>query len=114
MPREFLQYLEQERGEVDGDPGFLLELAHYEWVELALSIDEREPDPETVDPEGDLLDGRPAVTPLLWSLTYRYPVHQLSPDYRPETPPDEPTRLLVFRNPAGKVLKAELRERYAD
>lgn len=103
MPREFLQYLEQERGEVDGDPGFLLELAHYEWVELALSIDEREPDLQTVDAEGDLLDGRPVVTPLLWSLTYRYPVHQLSPDYQPETPPDEPTRLLVFRNPAGKV-----------
>ncbi|MGD8482640.1 MAG: putative DNA-binding domain-containing protein, partial [Gammaproteobacteria bacterium] len=59
MPREFLQYLEKERGQAEGDPPFLYELAHYEWVELALSIDEREPDPASVDPRGDLLDGRP-------------------------------------------------------
>lgn len=98
MPREFLQYLENERGEVDGDPPFMLELAHYEWVELALSIDERDPDLTGVDPEGDLLEGRPALTPLYWSLVYRFPVHQLSPQFAPTEPGPEPTRLLVYRD----------------
>ena len=38
MPREFLKYLEHERIPQPDDPPFLLELAHYEWVELALSL----------------------------------------------------------------------------
>ncbi|MGB5210650.1 MAG: putative DNA-binding domain-containing protein [Gammaproteobacteria bacterium] len=103
MPREFLQYLEEERGNVPGDPPFQLELAHYEWVELALSIDEREPDLTGVRRDGDLLEGRPVLTPLIWSLRYRFPVHQLGPDYQPEVAPDQPTLLVVHRNIAGKV-----------
>jgi hypothetical protein len=98
MPREFLQYLENERGEVDGDPPFMRELAHYEWVELALSIDERDPDLDTVDRAGDLLEGRPVLTPLHWSLSYRFPVHRLSPRFTPTEPGAEPTRLLVYRD----------------
>jgi len=44
LPRELLQYLEQ-HAEEDPQRPFLLELAHYEWVELALSIavEERAP-----------------------------------------------------------------------
>ncbi|MGD8977323.1 MAG: putative DNA-binding domain-containing protein [Gammaproteobacteria bacterium] len=103
MPREFLKYLEEERGTVAGDPPFQLELAHYEWVELALSIDERQPDPSDIDPQGDLLAGRPVLTPLMWSLRYRFPVHRLGPDYQPEDPPEQPTLLLVHRNLSGQV-----------
>jgi len=40
IPREFLAYLDNERGQRDTDPPFLRELAHYEWVELALSVAE--------------------------------------------------------------------------
>lgn len=103
IPREFLRYLERERGEVAGDPPFLRELAHYEWVELALSIDEREPDPSAADPEGDLLEGRPLLTPLAWSLCYRFPVHRIAPDYRPGSPPETPTRLLVHRDAEDRI-----------
>ena len=47
MPREFLKYLEHERKPQPDDPPFMLELAHYEWVELALSLlDEKMPDLE--------------------------------------------------------------------
>jgi hypothetical protein len=98
MPREFLSYLRTERGEVEGDPPFMLELAHYEWVELALSIDERAPDLAAVEAGGDLLDGRPVLNPVHRSLAYRFPVHRLSPDYTPAQAPAEPTRLLVYRN----------------
>jgi hypothetical protein len=98
MPREFLNYLEHERAEHDDDPPFMLELAHYEWVELALSIDEREAPVAGIDTDGDLLEGRPALNPLHWSLSYRFPVHRLSPQYTPAAAPPEPTRLLVYRN----------------
>jgi hypothetical protein len=98
MPREFLQYLEHERGEFEGDPPFMLELAHYEWVELALSIDERDPDLSAVDPDGDLIEGRPVLTPLYWSLVYAFPVHRISPRFTPGEPGEQPTRLLVYRD----------------
>src|ERR1041385_1977301 len=40
--REFLRYLEVRQEQGRDDPPFLLELAHYEWAELALSLDETE------------------------------------------------------------------------
>lgn len=103
IPREFLQYLENERKPRSDDPPFLSELAHYEWVELALSIDEREPEVQGADPHGDLLDGRPVLSPLAWPLVYRFPVHRISPDYQPDEAPAEPTWLVVFRNRDDKV-----------
>ena len=108
MPREFLQYLEAERGKVDGDLPFMLELAHYEWVELALAIDERDADLTDVDTGGDLLQGQPVLSPLFRSLTYCYPVHQLSPDFQPREAPQKPTRLLVYRNLNDQVSFIEI------
>ena len=74
---EFLRYLQDVRGTRPADPPFLLELAHYEWVELALSLDERELDDVPADPAGDLLQGCPVLSPLARALTYRYPVHRI-------------------------------------
>ncbi|MEO0997555.1 MAG: putative DNA-binding domain-containing protein, partial [Pseudomonadota bacterium] len=61
VPDEFLDYLTDEHEDSEDDPPFLRELAHYEWVELKLSVaPDPEPDPG-VDPDGDLLDGRPVL-----------------------------------------------------
>ena len=40
IAREFIRHLERRAESGAGDPPFLLELAHYEWSELALSLDE--------------------------------------------------------------------------
>ena len=98
MPREFIKYLENERVESDADFPFLLELAHYEWVELALSLLDQQPDDFHVDTEGDLLNGVPVLSPLAWPLTYQYPVQKIAPDFIPEQPGDTPTFLLVYRD----------------
>jgi hypothetical protein len=98
VPREFLHYLQDERGARSDDPPFMLELAHYEWVELALSLDERDPDDLAVDTEADLLTGSPVLSPLAWPLSYRYPVHRIRPDYQPSEAPSEATCLLVYRD----------------
>jgi len=108
LPQEFLDYLQNERGTVSDDPPFLLELAHYEWVELALSISEEDPDLAEVDPNGDLMSGRPVVSPLAWNLTYLYPVHKLSPEFRPAQPADEPTHLVVYRDRSDTVRFLEI------
>jgi len=103
VAKEFLRYLQDERKAQPGDPGFLLELAHYEWVEMALALDERDPSDIMADPEGDLLEGIPVLSPLAWALSYRYPVHRIRPGYQPDDPPDIPTHILVYRNRQDEV-----------
>lgn len=108
ISEEFLHYLQEERP-VDpasaDDPPFLLELAHYEWVELALDVSaETFPEGLVHNPERtQLLDWEPVVSPLAWSLSYRYPVHHLGPDYQPQAAPPSPTFLVVYRNRADRV-----------
>jgi hypothetical protein len=107
MPQEFLQYLEQERDE-ENDPPFLLELAHYEWVELALSLDTREISWTGINPGGDLLEGIPVMSPLSLPLSYQFPVHTISPEIQPESPPAQPTYIVVYRDRNHKVGFTEL------
>jgi hypothetical protein len=106
--REFLDYLEHERAEQPGDPPFLLELAHYEWVELALYFSDLEPDRVAVDPDGDLLAGVPVLSPLAWPLACSYPVHIISPEHRPQRPGARPTYLVVYRNADGDIGYVEI------
>lgn len=95
--QEFLEYLGNTRTAAPDDPPFVLELAHYEYVELAVSISDDD-DTTGIDPDGDLLHGIPAVSAAAWNLSYRWPVHQIGPDCMPDTPPAEPTHLVVYRD----------------
>ena len=105
IAREFLRYLE---AQPTLDPPFLIELAHYEWVELALQISDVAVDDTDIDPAGHLLAGTPVLSPLAWPLAYRWPVHRLGPQFQPRVPPDTPTLLLLRREPDGKVRFSEL------
>jgi hypothetical protein len=99
MPAEFLHYLQDERTPQPEDLPFLTELAHYEWVELALGIDTREIPPAGEMPSDEAwLQSCPVLSPLAWLLAYRFPVHRLSPDYQPAEPSLQPVYLLVYRN----------------
>jgi len=98
VPREFVEYLGNERPMQVEDPPFLQELAHYEWVELALGIDEQNLDAVRVDPDGDLLAGIPVLSPLAWPLAYRFPVHRIGPGFQPIEPPAEPSFYVACRN----------------
>jgi hypothetical protein len=87
-------------------PAWLPELAHYEWVELALQIAD-DPLPAYIA-DGDVTTGVPVLSPLAISLGYHWPVHRISPDYLPAQPPEQATLLLVRRDRHGKVRYAEL------
>lgn len=108
IPKEFLAFLQHGYTGGADDLPFLLELAHYEWVELALSVSTDGDDPEGIDPDGDLLDGIPVVSALAWPLAYRFPVHRISADYQPEEPGEQPTYIVVYRKPDNEISFMEL------
>jgi len=110
MPKEFINYLEQERKPGDGDFPFILELAHYEWSELALATSDERIDMTGIDANGDLLEGKPVVSPLAWVLGYQYAVHRIGRDYLPAEQETEETHLIVFRDRSDEVEFIEINQ----
>jgi hypothetical protein len=98
LPEEFLDYLRNEFQPGDDDYPFLVELAHYEYAELALSISQDEDDLADVDPAGNLLDEIPVKSVLAWTFAYHFPVHRISPDFLPEKPDEQPVYLALYRD----------------
>jgi len=103
IPGEFIDYLQTERSPQPEDPAALVELAHYEWIEIALYMSNETINITNINPNGDLLHNPPVFSPLAWPLVYQFPVHQIGPDYLPETPPTQPTYLVAYRNRNDEV-----------
>lgn len=103
ISQEFIDYLQNERKVQPGDPAGMVELAHYEWVELALHVSDEAISMENIDANGNLLNARPVFSPLAWPLVYQFPVHTMGPDNLPEEAPEQPTYLVVYRNRNDKV-----------
>jgi len=94
---EFLAYLQSERAPQACDRPFMLELAHYEYVELAVAISTDEIT-GGIDPNGDLLQQSPVLAPTAWPLSYQWPVHRIGLEFLPEEPPEQATHLVVYRD----------------
>ncbi|MGY2440077.1 HvfC family RiPP maturation protein [Pseudomonas sp. SDO52101_S400] len=108
IAEEFVGYLASEPTVLSAGewPAFLVELAHYEWVEMVLQQSDAEPLPAS-DP-GLLLERPLQVSALAWPLAYAWPVQMLGPDHQPAMPPAQPTLLLVRRVVDWSVKFSEL------
>lgn len=101
ISQEFLRFLMEVHQPRAVDPAFLAELAHYEWVELALDVSQDEvAEGGTVN---NLLEAVPLLSPLAWPLQYRFPVHRIGPAFRPGEEEAQPTFLVVYRNRDDQV-----------
>ena len=121
ISQEFLQFLMQDYSARSCDPPFMTELAHYEWVELALDVSQEVlPEPSTAvvrEPSAavaselsgfdDILAAVPLLSPLAWLLSYQFPVHRLGPGFRP-LESAEHTYLVVYRDRKDHVNFMEL------
>ncbi len=108
IPDEFIRYLQTERSN-ETDPPFLLELAHFEWAELVLSVTEAEPI-RTFTPGivTDWLQYRPLFVPVFELLHYTYPVQHINANYQPTIPSEQATHILGFRDRDDVVQFIEL------
>ncbi len=108
LPEEFVSFLQDEYEPLEDDFPFLLELAHYEYVEVVASVSEDQNDLSRVNSDGDLLAGVPQKSKLVWVYAYQFPVHRISPEFLPLQPGEQPTFLAVYRSDDDKVRFMEL------
>lgn len=107
IPEQFLSWLSDGFTEHDRYPPFLLELAYYEWLELAVGISTEEI-PLSVNESGDVWEGRPVISPVCALMVAQWPVHQIAADAIPSAPLEVPVWLLVWRDRTDQVHFMEL------
>lgn len=103
---EFVAWLQQE-ATLPVDKPYLAGLAHYEQVELALSIAETDEPwpPAAANAQSDVLTATLVVSPLCWPLHYGYPVHRIVKGLRDVVV--EETWLLAYRDEQDAVRVVE-------
>lgn len=105
LAAEFVDYLAGASSPpVEGLP-FLLELAQYEWSELALFLSDAScPDADGPAPDAaSMLALHPCLSPLAWPMVFRFPVHEIGPGNLPQHPSPQPVCLVVYRNHCDEV-----------
>ncbi|MEQ8689763.1 MAG: putative DNA-binding domain-containing protein [Pseudomonadales bacterium] len=100
ISQEFLAFLDT-RG-LQGLPGFALELAHYEWVELALDVAMAHAPAEAFAAEAPLPE-YVSLSALAQPLGYHYAVHQIGADHQPAAPADNGCFLIAYRDQQEQV-----------
>ena len=108
IPDEFVQYVQSERGVRAGDPPFMPELAHYEWIELVLSVSNKAAELDRsprwrFDQRSPGLESRLSLAAIRLSRTAR-----LGPSTNRAPRPHNPPISLVFRDADFTVRFIEL------
>lgn len=93
IPEEFLTYLQNERDNQNDLP-FLFELAHYEWIEMALSISHEKVEAQSIE---NVTRAKLKLSPVACVLVYQFPVQKICAEFIPQQS-EQPTFLTVYRN----------------
>ena len=98
---EFIAYLSTGYELQPSDPIFMLELAHYEWIELDVSITQS-------DPMECAITEQLTELPLYLSsnarnLSYQFPVQHISVDFQPQQLSEQPHYFVVYRDSDDEV-----------
>lgn len=103
MAEEFVAWLQAGFVPRACDPPFILELAHYEWMETLATLCQHQIEDVSFTPDGNLLEEVVVISPLSWLLSYEWPVHAISTDYRPDEKSEQPTWIVIYRDRHDEV-----------
>lgn len=103
ISEEFLEFLAG--AESPGQRPFEPELAHYEWLELAVDVAEGHVPNLVENPDPASVQASLSVVARLGS--YHFPVHRIGPSFQPQEPA-EPTFMMVYRDRENRVQFMEL------
>jgi hypothetical protein len=107
ISKEFVAFLAEEYSLQSDDPVFIRELAHYEWVELAVAVAQE----KTAQPWFSVAPNRDdplSVAATAKVVSYAYPVHTISVDNQPKTTSQIPTSIVVYRDQEEQVCFMEI------
>lgn len=101
ISKEFITFLSHQYVLQDNDPACLLYLAHYEWIELDVSVD-------NCAMTGKYYSAGPitrvSLVPSARLVQYPLPVHQITSDFQPSPELDNLHYYLVFRDQSHEVI----------
>ncbi|MCL1143992.1 DNA-binding domain-containing protein [Shewanella gaetbuli] len=98
---EFLQFLQQYEL-TENDPVFMLELAHYEWLELYIATVQSNQSQKSFSV--DVLQSTPLQMASSAKVAqYQFDVQHISVDYQPIEPPQQPQYFCVYRDQQEEV-----------
>lgn len=100
ISKEFVEYLSNEYELSAEDPVFIKELAHYEWLELDVSVRKSSQDMRPWDGNSPIKQVQ--MSGLASLVSYQYPVHQISSDYQP-TEISDVNYLVIYRDDKDEV-----------
>ncbi|WP_213608513.1 putative DNA-binding domain-containing protein [Pseudoalteromonas sp.] len=102
IAEEFVTYLATSYVPKDFDPLFMLALAHYEWIELDISVIQADPQqiPLTAN---KLTQSSIYLSKTARNLSYDYPVQHISETFQPQQPSEEPHYFVVYRDQDDEV-----------
>ncbi|MBE8167162.1 MAG: DUF2063 domain-containing protein [Shewanella sp.] len=95
IAQEFLLFLQNEYEPTEHDPVFMLELAHYEWLELVVSVAINTRDLTELMAD-DILEQGLCLSDSTKVAQYSFDVQHISLDYQPTEPLETPEFFCVF------------------
>jgi hypothetical protein len=100
ISKEFVEYLSSEYELGESDPIFMRELAHYEWLELDVSVRKSSQLAKVWDEHSQIAQVQ--MSDLASLVSYQYPVHQISADFQPSQT-SEIVYLVIYRDATDEV-----------
>jgi uncharacterized protein len=104
---EFLQFLQTEYQTKESDPPFMLELAHYEWLELVVAVAQDDEQLMTLAADG-VKTAKMCLNSSARVAQYHFDVQHISVDYQPVEPTPQGQFFCVYRDDADEVAFLQL------
>ena len=102
IAQEFLIFLQSEYELKEHDPIFMLELAHYEWLELVVSVAKEQRELNPISSE-DIESVTLSLSESAKVAQYSFDVQHISLDYQPIEPLETPRFFCVYRDQDEEV-----------
>ena len=105
IAQEFLQFLQSEYQMTEQDPPFMLELAHYEWLELVVAVAQDNPQQQLVaDDVDDITQIKLCVSATAKIAQYAYDVQHISAEHQPSEPSETAQFFCIYRDVDEEVV----------
>ncbi|GIU25248.1 DUF2063 domain-containing protein [Shewanella colwelliana] len=107
IAQEFLVFLQQEYPVSERDPVFMLELAHYEWLELVVATEQENPLHHPID-DTQVSSAKLAFRASARVAQYHFDVQRISAEYQPLTQSEQPSFFCIYRDAEEEVCFLQL------